>query len=359
MTQRDELSVEITGTHQREAWLAKQLPSVEQLRTDLWSIPIPMPNNPLRYVSVYVLGGESGLTLVDAGWDSDEAWAALTDGLAGIGASVEDVRGSLVTHMHFDHIGLARRLREASGAWIALHPADRDVIADPDQRDAARAAELDRRWLFSLGASADELDRLAARRSTPDPRGTIAIPDRLVEDGENLELPGWSLRAVHTPGHTPGHLCFTDERSGLLFGGDHLLPRISPNISAYRETSADALGDFLASLTKVADYPATEVLPAHEWRYRGLRARVEQLLAHHEARLSELLAVVRDNPASAPWQLAGELTWSRPWDQYDDYMRISAVGETAAHLVHLARRGLVSSSREAVPRYTATPARPT
>jgi glyoxylase-like metal-dependent hydrolase (beta-lactamase superfamily II) len=345
--------VEATGAAQREAWIQRVLPPVEQLRPDLWSIPVPMPKSPLRYVSVYVLGSESGLTLVDAGWDSEESWDALLGGLDGIGASVADVRGVLVTHQHLDHIGLARRIRAECGAWIALHPADRDAVASPDFREPAVANPAELRWLVSLGTSPAEARRLVGDRPEPDPRSLVAIPDRLVVDGERVGVPGWDLRAVHTPGHTPGHLCFIDERGGLFFAGDHVLPRISPNVSADRDLHADALGDFLASLGRVRDLDVGEVLPAHEWRFRGLAQRVDELRAHHSARLGELLEVIRRRPGSVPWDLAGELTWSRSWDQYDGYMRLSAVGETMAHLVYLVHQGLVRGSGEAVPRYTA------
>jgi glyoxylase-like metal-dependent hydrolase (beta-lactamase superfamily II) len=189
------------------------LPPVEQLRPDLWSIPVPIPDNPLRYVSVYVLASESKVTLIDAGWDSDESWSALCDGLTSIGASIADAAGCLVTHQHFDHIGLARRVREASGAWIALHPADRDAIMRPEFRNPAVAPPTDVKWLESLGASHEEAVRLLGQRLGLDPRSTIAMPDRLTEDGEDAGVPGWSLRAVHTPGHTANHLCFVDEKT--------------------------------------------------------------------------------------------------------------------------------------------------
>src|SRR3954464_8831763 len=129
--------VEITGTAQHEAWQARSLPPVEQLRPDLWSIPVPM-GGPLRYVSVYAFALDGGgLGLIDTGWESDEGWLALSQGLAGIGGGVDDVRGVLVTHMHFDHLGLARRMRETTGAWIAMHPADVAVVSAPVHRDPA------------------------------------------------------------------------------------------------------------------------------------------------------------------------------------------------------------------------------
>ncbi len=109
--------VVVTGTRQKVAWDEKVLPPVEQVRPGLWSIPVPIPNNPLRYVLVYGFeldGG--GVALVDAGWNTDAAWQALSDGLAMAGGSIGDVQAVLVTHIHPDHYGLAGRVREASGS---------------------------------------------------------------------------------------------------------------------------------------------------------------------------------------------------------------------------------------------------
>src|SRR5260370_32900091 len=116
------MMVEVTGSLQREAWLADVLPPVERVRPGLWSIPVPLPQNTLRYVLVFVLELTDGVALVDAGWDTAPAWAALTTGLAPAGATVSDVRAVLVTHIHPDHYGLAGRVRQESGAWVGLHP---------------------------------------------------------------------------------------------------------------------------------------------------------------------------------------------------------------------------------------------
>jgi hypothetical protein len=73
--------VTITGTRQREAWLQRVMPPVEQLDQELWSIPVPIPQNPLRYVSVYAFGTGAGLVLIDAGWGSEQSWRSLLAGL--------------------------------------------------------------------------------------------------------------------------------------------------------------------------------------------------------------------------------------------------------------------------------------
>jgi glyoxylase-like metal-dependent hydrolase (beta-lactamase superfamily II) len=345
--------MEITGTEQHRAWQERMLPPVEQLRPDLWSIPVPIPDNPLRYVSVYTLAVPGGLGLIDTGWDSQQSWAALTAGLAGIGASVGDVRGVLVTHRHADHLGLAARVREESGAWIAMHPADAALVEASHRQDGASAVADEVEFLISLGA-----DRAEAVADVGDPGAMapflrMAMPDRLLEHGDLADLPGWRLRAVHTPGHTPGHLCFDEERTGLFFSGDHVLPRISPNISSGSFGEADPLRAFLSSLTAVRSRDPVEVLPAHEWRFTGLADRVDQLVDHHEHRLAELLGAIRANPHSTPWQLAAHLTWSRPWASYERRMRIFAVTETDAHLRLLASRGLVTSEGDPVRTWTA------
>ncbi|WP_209305195.1 MBL fold metallo-hydrolase [Blastococcus sp. CT_GayMR20] len=344
--------MEISGTAQHDAWQARALPPVEQLREDLWSIPVPM-GGPLRYVSVYAFALDGGgLGLIDTGWESDEGWAALSDGLASLGGGITDVRGVLVTHLHFDHLGLAERVRQASGAWVAMHPADAAIVASPGHRDADRfiAEEVD--FLVSLGADRDGAIADVGTSENLVHFTRMAVPDRHLEDGEHADFPGWRLRAVHTPGHTPGHLCFAEERTGLFFSGDHVLPRISPNISTTATGAEDPLRDYLDALASVGATEPAEVLPAHEWRFRGLADRTAALTAHHEHRLAELLDAIRTHPGGTPWQLAGHLTWSRPWEEYERRMRIFAVTETDAHLRLLASRGLVTSDGGPVPTWT-------
>jgi glyoxylase-like metal-dependent hydrolase (beta-lactamase superfamily II) len=322
------------------------MPPVEELAADLWSIPVNMPSSPLRYVSVYALAVPGGLVTIDAGWAAEESWADLTSGLASIGASVADIRGVLVTHMHVDHLGLAGRIREQSGAWVAMHAADSALLARPDYLDAATAVSSDVHFLLGLGAPLAEARECAG---TPADRAILTKlgrADRPLVHGEMLELPGWRLRGWHTPGHTPGHMTFVEERSRTLFSGDHVLPRITPNISVTRGTGGDPLGSYLESLRTVRELEIDHVHPAHEWRFDGLAARVDEILAHHEARLAELERAVTDHPGSTPWELAPFLRWSRPWSAYQGRTRVFAVTETAAHVFHLMARGLVAAHRD-------------
>ncbi|HUJ65802.1 MAG TPA: MBL fold metallo-hydrolase, partial [Acidimicrobiales bacterium] len=176
------------------------LPPVERVRPGLWSIPVPIPNNPLRYVLVYAFESDQGPYLIDAGWNTDDAWNTLVSGLGEAGFAVADVQGVMVTHIHPDHYGLAGRIRKASGAWVALHPADADLITarydEPDDLLDKMGAMLRRD-----GAPPEEIDVL--RNASMPVRGNVdaATPDILIEDGDRPRVPGWDLTAIWTPGH--------------------------------------------------------------------------------------------------------------------------------------------------------------
>ncbi len=324
--------IEVTGHAQRLAWANGTLPPVEQVRPGLWSIPVPVPNNPIRYILVYALELRNGAALVDAGWNTDEAWQALVNGLRVAGFAAGDVRGVLVTHLHPDHYGLAARVRAASGAWIALHHADASVL---EERYGDRFLARIRTLLTGAGVPAGELAELLRVTATLRDDVRAIPPDVLLEDGDRPELDGWALRTVWTPGHSPGHVCFYDPSRRLLFSGDHLLPRISPSVALYTRQRVSPLADFLDSLRKVRALEVDEVLPAHEYRFRVLDARVDALIAHHEDRLRAVEALVSRWPGITAWEVAVRLPWARPWEQIRGHMRRLAVAETLAHLVLL------------------------
>src|SRR5690348_2847671 len=136
----------------------KPLPPVEQVRPGLWSIPVPLPI-PLRYVFVYAFETDKGPFLVDAGWNTDDAYDALSAGLGQAGFEMADVQGVMVTHIHPDHYGLAGRVQEMSDAWIALHPADAALVHDRYEEPTDLLERMGA-MLRKLGAPASELEEL-------------------------------------------------------------------------------------------------------------------------------------------------------------------------------------------------------
>jgi glyoxylase-like metal-dependent hydrolase (beta-lactamase superfamily II) len=329
--------MQVTGTRQREAWQHKEFPPVEQVASGVWSVPVPIPDSPLRYVLSYLIEHRSGFVMVDTGWNHPESWRVLNEGLDACGIPLSAITGVLVTHVHPDHHGLSGTVREHSGAWIAMHEREADFLAN--QMNGAGLGDRMADYLRWVGAPPEHLAVFAGRQALRPP--PMVAPDRLLAHGDLADIPGVTLRAVWTPGHSPGHLCFHDEARGLLLTGDHVLPRITPNISAYGTDPVSPLDDYLASLELLRGIEPGEVLPAHEYRFAGLDSRLDAIEEHHQERLDEIAAVLAARPGrgSSAWSVAEQVSWSRPWSQISGYPRQAALGEVVAHLLHLRNHG--------------------
>lgn len=320
----------------------REVPPVEDLGEGLWSIPVPVPHNPIGFTYVYSLSAPGGPVLIDTGWDHDDSWSALVDGLARAGHRVDQVQGAVITHFHADHSGLSGRLREASDAWIAMHPRDIAVLErqagrDQEERAAAMVTQMTR-----AGFPTEDID---AFRASPTVFRSPATPDLALQDGERVDVPGPDLRAVWTPGHTPGHLCLHLADRELLFTGDHVLPRITPHVGQFPldAPEGDPLGDFLASQSRIGRLPDAErllCLPSHEERFTGLPERARAITDHHEERLARMAELLGPGPTTL-WELTSGLEWRRPWEDMRILARHMAASETAAHLRTLEERGLV------------------
>jgi glyoxylase-like metal-dependent hydrolase (beta-lactamase superfamily II) len=166
-------------------------------------------------------------------------------------------------------------------------------------------------------------------------------PDRWLADGTELDLPSRTLRAIHTPGHTRGHVVFHDPAASILFAGDHVLPHITPSIGLEPATNPMALRDYLRSLRLMLKLPDARLLPAHGPVQDSTHARVTELLDHHEARLAEAFEAAQAGAATA-YEVAKAVRWTRRRQSFADLdlmNQFMATGETAAHLEVLVTRG--------------------
>jgi glyoxylase-like metal-dependent hydrolase (beta-lactamase superfamily II) len=315
-------------------------------------VPLPLPNDGLRAVNVYVLSTDDGLVCIDSGWGIPESRDLFDQALHQIGHELRDVQRFLVTHVHRDHYTQAIDVRRDVGSRVSLGRGEKptlDKLQDPSrsplmshvfqlrEQGAGEIASTIEKWVS--GHRAD----LAQWES----------PDDWMTSGP-VQLPGRVLEAVETPGHTAGHLVFYDEAAGLLFAGDHVLPTITPSIGFEPVLSENPLGAFLRSLTVVRERPDAMLLPAHGPVTDSVHARVDELLAFHGRRLEEIEAAVHAG-ASTAHEVAGRLRWTRREHQLadlDPFNGMLAVFETGAHLDLLAVQGrLTTSLRDGVRQY--------
>jgi glyoxylase-like metal-dependent hydrolase (beta-lactamase superfamily II) len=311
----------------RHAWIE---PGAYPVAPGVWRIPTVLPLDGLKAVNIYALSDGSGLTLVDGGWALEAARDALVEGLAHIGAGLGDVRRFLVTHAHRDHYTNAVAVRREFGTPVLLGEGERrtvDVLTDPARPPSGQFALLAR---HGAGPVVDALRELGIRPPDDD----WEQPDGWIADGERFEVGDRVLRAVHTPGHTRGHLVFADEAAGVLFAGDHVLPHITPSIGLEPEPSPDGLRAYLGALRLVRAMPDMLLLPAHGPAGGRTHPRIDELLAHHAQRLVEMGAALPAAGATA-YEVATQVAWTsrhRKFADLDPLNQMFAVFETALHL---------------------------
>ncbi|WAP53373.1 MBL fold metallo-hydrolase [Arthrobacter sp. ATA002] len=156
-------------------------------------------------------------------------------------------------------------------------------------------------------------------------------PDVLLDDGDVLDLGGHSLTAVVTPGHTGGHLCFADDDRGLFYSGDHILPQIHSGFGLGALPGDQPLPDYLTSLQSLRRFGRYEVLPGHEFRFRGLDARAAEISVHQlrrTLRIADLLPELGDTPV---WDYA-RLLHGPGWSRLYGFFLHAALRQTEMHL---------------------------
>jgi glyoxylase-like metal-dependent hydrolase (beta-lactamase superfamily II) len=287
-----------------------------------------MAGNPLRHINGYLVTEPDGFTLIDCGWKADDVLAALHAGLAEVGAELSAVKRIVVTHMHFDHYGLAGTLRRAGVPDLLLHAVDWDfasrILTNPKEADRVSDA-----WLARNGFPVAPSEEDAIHHSLNE----LTEPTRLLGDAERIGR----LLVVWTPGHTPGHICLVDTQSKKMFTGDHVLDPVTPHVGFWSEHRGDPLGDYIASLEKVGAIGAAGVLPAHGEPFPDLQRRVDELLAHEATREGQIVEAFGGETASAA-EIAARLPWTRRNKNFADlgeFHQQFAVAETLAHLEHL------------------------
>ena len=306
---------------------------------DVWVTSLPFPT-PLRFSFSYLVETAGGLVVVDLGWDTDESWQRFLTGLARAGKTMDDISGVVVTHVHPDHYGLAARIRDTTAAWIAIHPGERPQLA-VDRAAAQQRIEDMAGWLQRCGSPDGEIDLLRGETAELTAAFPSVRPDLDLADGVPVRGTDGALVALHTPGHTPGSTCFHDRERGVVFTGDHVLPRVTPNVSKRPTSDEDPLADFTGSLRRLQTLDAeggTFALPGHEWGFGGLGRRAGEIEEHHGERLAEMEAAVRAS-CSTVWEVAQAVSWSRPFDDLSPRARRSAIGETYSHLNRLRATG--------------------
>jgi len=304
------------------------IPGIHQLQ-----LPIPFTvfgevGEIVAESNVYLIRGDIGWLLVDTGWDDPQTFGVLEKGVKQIGISFEDIYQIVVTHFHFDHFGLAGKLRKLSGAKLALHQKESPFI---ELRNIPKEQKVQgmKDWLSKNGVPENEI---------PDTDFSMEMesPDIFFSGGEKLSTGFFDFEVIWTPGHSPGHICLYERKRGLLISGDHLIAEITPEISLYPLSGSNPLGDYLNSLRNLKKLDVELVLPGHGYHFNYFQRRINEIIQHHRERKEAILEILKDGPMVA-YEIASKVPWIPQkggvlWQELDSFNRRMALMETLAHL---------------------------
>lgn len=302
--------------------------------------PLPFA---LDHINLWLLEDDAGWTVVDTGLGvrpSQKIWK----GLLAEQLDSKPLTRVIVTHYHPDHLGLAGWLEQETGADVLISRGEWALASTICDSSDTQTVERLREFIGSHGLAGDDLDKVAGKgngfrrvvQPLPTQPGFLAAGDTVTINGEC-----WQIHVGC--GHSPEHLCLYRDSDRLLISGDQLLPTISSNLNVRSsEPDADPVTDFVDSLKALRDNlpEDTLVLPAHGLPFRGMRARINALVAHHDEQLERVEAACKESPRSAFDMLP--VLFNR---KLDVQQLMFAMGESIAHLNCLMQQGRVRRER--------------
>lgn len=316
-----------------------------EIVTGVHQLRIPFPESIDRFTNAYVIEGNRGSILVDCGWDSSEAIWAFREELRVERLSFEDINWVVVTHLHPDHIGLAAKLRELCGAKVIMHRADAELIHSR-YVDYAELTAATEKMLRAAGVPDDEVCEMRDATAWAAQFVTPIEPDELVEDGDTVSNGTFQMEVMHTPGHTPGHICLYDPRKRRLFCGDAVLFETVPHIAAHPQSLADPIQEYKESLEYLGQKSVSFVFPGHGPVFNSLVIRTEEIQRLLGARQHQILEVLEDGlkttyevVCALPWRVDGT---DRTYADLSPRERKAGICEVAAWLIHLRGKGRVA-----------------
>lgn len=305
---------------------------------------LPLPNNPLKYLNFYIIKGQEKSMIIDTGFNREDTKEDIMKVFKELNLKPENTI-LFLTHLHSDHTGLATYLEEI-GLTIYASKMDGDLLNNSVEKSDSMWQDTIQQGVWQ-GLEEDKLDIEDHPGFKFRPTAYInfisAIP------GEYIQIGEYNFEIIDLKGHTPGIVGLYEKEHKILFCGDHILGKITPNITFWGFQYGDILGTYLESLDYVYNMDINYLFSSHRFLIDDHRNRIKELYNHHAKRLDESREALKKSGRSTVRTVTKQLHWdikSKNWDEFPKSQKWFAAGEAHAHLEHLRALGEVTMEEE-------------
>lgn len=305
----------------------------------VYMLRLPLPFA-LDHVNVWLLEDDAGWTVIDTGLGSADCLVIWQNLLAGF-LKHKPVKTLILTHYHPDHVGLSGNLVELTGAAVYMSRTEW-LMANMLFHDTNGKLNSDMLHLFHMhGLPADLYNKMSGTKNLFAQRcSSLPAAFRRLKHDDTILICGSNWQCRQGQGHSPEHIALYSQDRKILIAGDHILPKITPNIPMpVHEPCSNPIAEYILSLNTYRDIDNDVlVLPSHRLPFKGVCTRIDQLIRHHHQRL-EYLYRACNKPVSV-FEILPVL-FKRKLDI--DQLKFAML-EALSHLVYLQHDGKLTRS---------------
>lgn len=280
----------------------------------------------LDHVNCFLAEGENGYVAIDAGLHDQRAERVWQEVL-----QYQKLNDLIITHLHPDHIGYAGILQQLTGANVSMSKTDAQLMQDIWTEEAIPKVQADyERSAVPEKVAEDIYTILRNFNTVVTPFPTV---NYYLQEGETIQFGTELYEVIFTPGHSDGLVCFYSRDKRILLSTDHILPKITPNISYWFYGEKNPLQSYENSLHKIKQLDAHFVIPSHGEPFYDANKRIDEIWKHHLQRFDIVLDTLQQSKTIFE---VCEVMFPRKLSSYDYQF---AIGEAIAHLEYLRAKG--------------------
>ena len=313
---------------------------IKEVYEDIYQATLPLTGNPLKSINIFTIKSGDYALIIDTGFNNPENRANMEELFERL--NLNPLKTKLfLTHLHSDHVGLAKWLYDKGIGDIFISEKDGKMVENGINKEDFQWQNIIKNAHFQgLGPENLKIEDHPGYKNRP----REAFPHTKIKPGWEISIGDYNFVAIDEEGHTPGMLGLYEKEHKILFCGDHILGKITPNITYWGDEFGDSLGIYLKNLKKIKDLDIKHLYSSHRFLVEDVNARIDELLDHHDRRLKDVLDIINKLEKANTTEITQQMQWdikAKDWSSFPASQKWFAVAEAAAHLKHLVIQGRI------------------